>query len=134
METVIVFSNSLDKEIEISLRKLRNHARSMGYENWKTADFSEVDDFFRDNSEKITRIYMDKCGVYQSGRFQSVTYGGFQSSGEITDWSEEGWFCHSAIVDYDEDGPLIVELYDFNPGWRGLNIEDHPFKFGFVDE
>ena len=46
----------------------------------------EVINFLNDNVDSLERKEEDECKVSQSGRRQSVSYGDFESSGEIISW------------------------------------------------
>lgn len=77
------------------------------------ADLQEVSEaliyFFTENAEKLPRIE-DECEVTSNGRSQHVSYGDFESDGQIVDFSDnwhkspETKVFHSDFVIEDTDG------------------------------
>lgn len=100
------------RDVEIEYFILMNQAKKMGCEK---LDKESVIDFFYENEENLERVYIDICEISQSGRNQSVNYGEYNGWGQITDWSEKGWFMHTSFCAFDEKGAYCVELYDWCP-------------------
>lgn len=77
-------------------------------------------DFLHENSDKIKRSQSHFCEVTNSRNVQHVSFGNFESTGEIVRWSDY-WgkrkqrIYHSNFVDFENDGtPILIKLYCYS--------------------
>ena len=81
-----------------------------------------VIEFLNDNVDLLERSEEDECNVHQSGRSQHVSYGDFESSGEIISWGPNLWnkpadykIYHSyfLVIDQKTGEPYKMNLFEY---------------------